>query len=176
MLLLALCLRRGDKVLDRSASVCRSAGTQHNVPNLYIPVHTGKPHYGIDWQPSLRYGLSPYTRGNRLRTGVPRTGQVQGLSPYTRGNQQERACRPLCADQGLSPYTRGNLSPHAMWRSSNARGLSPYTRGNREHVIEHVFQAHRGLSPYTRGNLWRCTRRCWNLHQLRSIPVHTGKP
>ena len=122
-----------------------------------IPVHTGKPipseagncdlwvyprTHGETLRRSLRrkasMGLSPYTRGNRVRlvhparpkrsipvhTGKPRKNHVYPLMievyPRTHGETLERGSDPG-PDDGLSPYTRGNLRmrfPGGRWLGS----------------------------------------------------------
>ena len=93
---------------------------------------------------------------------------MQGLSPYTRGNPElVDGETPSSRHKGLSPYTRGN--PCVPYLQIDGR-VYPRTHGETLSEFAHLHPRLR-VYPRTHGE----TRR-GPLLDLRSIPVHTGKP
>ena len=91
-----------------------------------------------------------------------------GLSPYTRGNQIKTSCVP--AFTWSIPVHTGK-PPEFRWFRVGG-WVYPRTHGE---TLYHSFFSFliEGLSPYTRGNLFG--HRPGRAHS-GSIPVHTGKP
>ena len=91
-------------------------------------------------------GLSPYTRGNPLELGQQR--RQHGSIPVHTGKPLYTV--RLLFESEVYPRTHGETDK-PIAEVDTASGLSPYTRGNRSHAV--------------------CSTK-----NLRSIPVHTGKP
>ena len=130
-----------------------------------IPVHTGKPaHLGS--VPGT-YWVYPRTHGETYDSAGLTRGDG-GLSPYTRGNHLKTGEAAL--KSGSIPVHTGK--PIAQRIATALTEVYPRTHGETIHPRT-VHPKNKGLSPYTRGNppdgypgyfcLW-------------SIPVHTGKP
>ena len=141
-----------------------AAGVQQSVARS-IPAHAGEPSAGsprrcaeaVYPRPrggTLRervdvvagYGLSPPTRGNRIRRGGRR--QKRGSIPAHAGEPHPELVRH--GDGEVYPRPRGG-TPQRPLKIDRDRGLSPPTRGNRRPVPEEAAG-------------------------VRSIPAHAGEP
>ena len=131
-------------------------------------------------------GLSPYTRGNHgykcawcektgsipVHTGKPcrASAMPKKMRVYPRTHGKPASLSAMSLSSGVYPRTHGETRGIQKLKSY-CQGLSPYTRGNHGRGFG---TAHGNRSiPYTRGN-----RIQWERHikEVRSIPVHTGKP
>ena len=130
-----------------------------------IPAHAGKPR---DWRVRVfQWEVYPRPRGEALLRSASRT-PLRGLSPPTRGS---RVRTGLGARNGGSiPAHAGK--PVSSSRPDAPRQVYPRPRGEAPDE-RYLVVDHEGLSPPTRGSR---TRGHCDLRRWRSIPAHAGKP